>query len=163
MSRAYHYIRGDDLRHIWAEKYPLRAWSPLVPPKIARRLEIDVPRVGYLFCFLNDPEPESWVRTGWLKHLKNCMKNNYGLLSFDIENEYPVYVLDSTHLQELWEKSKGDFLEARELGLREVYIEYMASRVPLEEYDGSYEISEFIIAQDIPFSELVLEKIPTIV
>ena len=82
-------------------------------------------------------------------------------MSFKIteKEQERAYILDATPSYKLWKVSEGDFWKARNSGLRDVYIDYINSKIPLKDYDGSYEIAELVIARDIPFSRIKLEKI----
>jgi len=127
MVKAYHYARLDPYRRIEDRKRILEARSPLVNTRIAEDTGIAIPDEGFLFCLLGSPEPEQWVKSGWLDHLVgDFLKNRYALLSFQVGEEDPAYVLDATSMCELWKASNGDYYAGLSSGkLAETFKKYL--------------------------------------
>lgn len=161
MHRAYHYLGLSAYRQMQKGNVILMARSPLLHSQIVKSTGIVVPKRKFLFCLLDSPEPESWVKSGYLDRLITFfLKKKYALLSFRVDEKDSAYMLEASPVYDLWlnvkVKSKSDFASER---FKEVFQSYVDSMIPLTKYSGNFKIPELIVARDVPFSQICLEGV----
>jgi len=153
MQRAYHYIPLSHYKTLQESDGILKPNTPLVHGLVATVLRLSIPKEKYLFSFLDTPEPESWVTSGWLNELKIRQQNRYALVSFDVSSDNLAYVLNGTELYGLMETfglpKSFNLLKVLELmrhytQVRRIYNRYINSKTPLRGYQGNFDMHELI-------------------
>jgi len=128
----------------------------------------DFAKEKYIHCFLDEPEPASWRKNPefpglWIKIMNHILHDDFMavLTRFDVLPEDDAYVVDWANMERTRAEMKQLSIIRKREGpewdkVKDATKRYVDSRVPLEEYKGSYSLPELVIA-----SEVMLDRIRT--
>jgi hypothetical protein len=120
----------------------------------------DIPKLpdwahdGYIFAFPDKEAPEPWKGYEHWKDEWDTLTSDIGEkivgVRFDIIPSDETYVVDRAH--------HADFQWGHNSDRRDAIREYALSRVPANEYDGSFRMPELLIRNPIELERLVLHS-----
>lgn len=170
MAKLFHYTSLKSYT-ISRQAGALLATTQIIYPKVNTffLLGQDMDK-RYLFCLKDTPEPKDWIESGWLEFIRRRQgKDGYALLSFETDD---AIVLNGSYMYDAVDNIKASVKDKDVNNLtklsrvikhgpkvRKGFKQYLNSKIPLQEYDGSYRLAEFLVTKDIPFSKVTLEDL----
>lgn len=127
---------------------------------------LDFAKEKYLFCFLDNLEPDSWKKNPefpdvWTRIMQHIMHEDFMamLAKFEVLPEDQSYVVDWAEMERVRPEMTAFSQTLRKVPedwakIVDASRKYVHTKVPLAEYKGDYSLPELIIANDIPLDRI---------